>query len=248
MEQRTRQWRPYPFFISLALGAALFVTYVVPATFHFWHLLDVQAAFALNGWVAHDHTQQLIWAFGNMRVFDYVVALLMLAVLLHYVARGAQATPSFRAAQSFVIFVLLVVLVSITRNLLFGHLHVDSPSLVLHPFTRLSRATSMPFKVKDASPVSFPGDHATVVATFVYLLWALASGRYGLVAAVIAVVANLPRLVAGAHWFSDDVVGGVGIALVTVPWVAFTPLAAWLAALLAPPLARLGYRLRPASW
>src|SRR5699024_3876990 len=101
---------------------------------------------------------------------------------------------------------------------------------------RLSQVNSL--HVKDSSTVSFPGDHATVVATFIYLFWALAGWRYGLVASVIAVVASMPRLVAGAHWLTDDVVGGIGTALATVPWVVFTPMTGRLCDVLAPKLAR----------
>lgn len=243
MEPRAQQWRLRPLVLSLVLSALLFVTYAMHATAGYWHAIDTWFAFALNGWVATDHVQQLIWSVGNMRLFDYVTAVIMLAVLLHYVARGARATPSVRAAQAVVISVMLVVLVSITRNLLFQHLPHDSPSLVLEPFTRLTQTNSLDFK--DSSTVSFPGDHATVVATFVFLLWVLAGWRYGLTAFVIAIIACLPRLVAGAHWLTDDVVGGVGTALATVPWVVYTPLAGWLVERLAPPLAGLGYRVAP---
>src|SRR5699024_7121806 len=90
--------------------------------------------------------------------------------------------------------------------------------------------------------VSFPGDHATVVSTFVFLLWVLAGWRYGLAASVIAIIACMPRLVAGAHWLTDDVVGGIGTALATVPWVVFTPLADRISDYLAPKLAKLGWR------
>lgn len=244
MDRGIRHWQPRPLVISLVLAALLFITFMAPVTAPFWHVVDVHIAFALNGLVAGNHAQQLLWSLGNMHAFDFVIAAVMLALLLHYVARGTRATMSIRGAQTIVICVLLVVLVAITRELLFKHMHTESPSLVLQPFTRLSHHTSL--DIKDASVVSFPGDHATVVATFVYLLWALAGWRYGLAALLIAIVACMPRLVAGAHWFSDDLVGGLGTALVTVPWVVFTPVAAWLVARLAPLLARLGYRVMAA--
>src|SRR5699024_742246 len=227
----------------LVLSAVLFITYVLPPTAGYWHVVDTWFAFALNSWVETSHVQQLIWSVGNMRVFDYVVAVIMLGVLLHYVFKGRFATPSVRGAQAIVVSVMLVVLVAITRDLLFQHFPHPSPSLVLEPFTRLTETNSLDFK--DSSGVSFPGDHATVVSTFVFLLWVLAGWRYGLTAAVIAVVACLPRLVAGAHWLTDDVVGGGGTALATVPWVVYTPLAGWLTDHLAPPLARLGWCLVP---
>lgn len=236
MEENTAHWRLWPLLLSTALGVLLFATYLAPGTASFWHVLDVRTAFALNSLVTHSHDEQLFWSFGNLRIFDYIVGAAMLSVIVYYVGRSPRRTPSARAAQSIVICVMLVVLVSITRNLIFDHVPHDSPSLVLHPFTLLARTNGL--DPKDASHTSFPGDHATVVATFVYLLWAFAGRRYGGVALVIAVIACLPRLVAGAHWLSDDLVGGVGTAFVTVPWVVFTPVGPWLVDHLAPWLAR----------
>jgi len=48
----------------------------------------------------------------------------------------------------------------------------------------------------------------------------------------ITLLFMLPRLVAGAHWFSDDFVGGLLIALLTLGWGYCTPLGAQVAALL----------------
>lgn len=220
------RWQPGPILASLSAGVLLFATYLAPGTAGLWHVLDVHAAFALNGLVAHNHGEQLVWSFGNLRGFDYLVGLAMLGLMVHYVVRAPRGTTPVRAAQAVVICVLLVGLVSITRNLIFSHVPHDSPSLVLQPFTLLAHTNGL--NAKDASHTSFPGDHATVVATFVYLLWAFAGRRYGWVALGIAVVACLPRLVAGAHWLTDDLVGGLGTALISVPCVVFTPVGPWL--------------------
>lgn len=237
MERVDPRWRPWALVISLAAGVMLFATYLLPATAALWHAVDVRAAFALNGLITDNQNVQLLWSLGNLRGFDFAVGALMLLVVLHYLRYGQRATLAIRGAQMFVTCVMLVALVSITRNLIFEHLPHDSPSLVLHPFKLLSDLNDL--GAKDSSHISFPGDHATVNATFVFLLWAFAGWRYGAAATVIAVVANLPRLVAGAHWFSDDMVGGVGTALLTVPFVVFTPVGPWMVGRLAPLLARL---------
>ena len=69
------------------------------------------------------------------------------------------------------------------------------------------------------------------------LIWGLfmalfaRGGRLALVLG-ITVLFMLPRLVAGAHWVSDDFVGGLLIALLAIGWGYCTPLGAHLAALL----------------
>lgn len=227
MARNTSRWQPWSLVLSLLVAALLFVTYLAPVTSALWHVLDVHVAFALNSMVASNHTSQLIWSFGNLRISDYIIAVIMLAVIVHYVVCGSQYTKAVRAAQATIICVMLVVLASLSKNVLFDWFPPhDSPSLVLHPFTLLSHTNSL--DAKDSSSVSFPGDHATVVATFVYLLWAFAGWRYGFTALIVAIIACLPRLVAGAHWLTDDLVGGLGAALLTVPWVIFTPIGPWL--------------------
>lgn len=238
-----QQWQLRPLAISLAIATVLFTSYLTPGPAELWYMLDVHVAFNLNSLVETSQLQQLIWSIGNMRLFDDVIAVAMLMLLLHYVVRGPQGTPSVRGAQAIVISVMLVVLVALTRDVIFPDVAHDSPSLVLEPFTRLSEVNSL--GVKDSSAVSFPGDHATVVSTFVFLLWVLAGWRYGFVASIIAAIACMPRLVAGAHWLTDDVVGGMGTAFATVPWVVFTPLAGAIVSRLVPRLAWLGYRVRP---
>lgn len=235
--QAIKHWQPGAFILSLLCSALLFLTYFYSGTQLFWFALDRPIAYALNSLVTDNRTQQLIWSFGNLRVFDYVIALIMLAILLAYAFGSSHFSRSIRYAQCFVIVVLLVSLVSLSKNVIFGHFHNLSPSLVLEPFTHLSKeVTVWSGKVKDHSTTSFPGDHAMVVATFTYLLWTIAGWRYGLAASVAAVVAVLPRMVSGAHWFSDVFVGGLGVAFFIVPWVAFTPIAWWLSVGVAKPV------------
>lgn len=239
MTYSARRWQLLAFIISLTCSAVLFASYFyLPVRRAFWWTLDRPVARALNGLVTDNHLQQVIWSFGNLRIFDYVIAVCMLGILLVYAFRSDNLTRAMRCAQCIVVTVLLVVLVAITREVIFGHFKNPSPSLVLQPFTHLSaEITNWPWKIKDHSGTSFPGDHATVVATFTYLLWVIAGWRYGLAAGIVAIIAVLPRMIAGAHWFSDIVVGGIGTALLVVPWVVFTPVAWWLARGLARPLA-----------
>lgn len=214
-------WNLRGLVISYAIATLLVLSYLWPTTRLLWDGLDRHIAFSLNSLVQASHSKQLFWAFANLRVFDYIAAFILLGVLGFYIVRGRNAARDVRVARVIVICILLVLLVAITREFLFKDIARDSPSLVLQPFTMLSEHT--PFDVKDHSTRSFPGDHATVVATFTFLAWCLAGWRYGLVSLVFATCLVLPRLVAGAHWFSDVLIGGIVTALVTVPLVVFTP-------------------------
>lgn len=214
-------WNLRGLLISYGIAALMVLSYLWSPTRMLWDSLDRHIAFGLNSLVQTSRPEQLFWAFANLRVFDYIAAFILFGVLACYVLRGTNAPREVRFARAVVVCVLLVLLVAFTREFLFKDVARESPSLVLQPFTLLSEHT--PFDAKDHSTQSFPGDHATVVATFTFLLWFFAGRRYGLVSALLATLFILPRLVSGAHWFSDAVIGGVVTALVAVPLVVFTP-------------------------
>jgi len=58
------------------------------------------------------------------------------------------------------------------------------------------------------------------------------------------VLFSLPRLVSGAHWLSDVLVGGPFLSLITIGWGLYTPYAAKASSLMerfgTPVLQRLG--------
>ena len=58
-------------------------------------------------------------------------------------------------------------------------------------------------------------------------MWLFAKPKYRLAIVGITILFSLPRLIGGAHWFSDDLVGGVFLALFSVAWVCYTPLGAF---------------------
>jgi membrane-associated phospholipid phosphatase len=44
------------------------------------------------------------------------------------------------------------------------------------------------------------------------------------IAVIIFLIFIMPRMMIGAHWFTDIFVGSLSIALVGLPWVLLTPL------------------------
>lgn len=222
MEQRSPDWNLRGLLWSFGIAGILVLSYLLPVTNIAWIALDTHVAYGLNSLVATNHPAQIAWAFANRRISDYISGAVLLVVVVHYVFAGTNAPRAQRLARMIISCAALVSLIALTRQFLFHDVSRNSPSMVLDHFTMLSHHVS--FHVKDHSGQSFPGDHATVLATFTFLLWAFAGWRYGLTSATLAVAFSLPRLVSGAHWLSDDVVGGVVTALVTVPLIVFTPL------------------------
>ena len=71
---------------------------------------------------------------------------------------------------------------------------------------------------------SFPGDHGMMLLIFASFMWRYFGRRAFAIALVIFVVFAFPRVMIGAHWFTDIAVGSLTAVLIGAPWVLMTPL------------------------
>lgn len=97
-----------------------------------------------------------------------------------------------------------------------------SPTLTFTDINRVSELLSVP--TKDASRDSFPGDHGMMLLIFSAFMWRYFGKVTGLIALIIFVVFAFPRVMIGAHWFTDIIVGSMTVILIGLPWVLLTPL------------------------
>jgi membrane-associated phospholipid phosphatase len=58
--------------------------------------------------------------------------------------------------------------------------------------------------------------------------------RYAVTISILAFILMMPRLVGGAHWMTDSVIGGGVPALLAVSWLLATPLGFHMARKLLP--------------
>lgn len=141
-----------------------------------------------------------------------------------------KAPPAGR--RQIAIMGLVMLLAAVIINQLAQHLmpvQRASPSLFFHDVTRVSDVVNFP--TKDASKDSFPGDHGMMLLIFASFMWRYFGRRALTVALVIFVVFAFPRVMIGAHWFSDIAVGSLTAVLIGAPWVLMTPLSDKLIAL-----------------
>lgn len=224
------RWRLQGLIVCNVLAILLLLSWLWEPTRVLWDLFDDALFDVLNLHLSEADRQARFWAVMNLRPMDIVSAL----VMLPFVIRSGFVFPARQVRAA-----LLVLLSLLLFGLVFRHLFElgvvkplelarESPSLVVTGAVRLSELfPDWSFPVKDSSSVSFPGDHA-----FVALLWALllsffASGWRLVAVWSVTAVLLLPRLVAGAHWGSDDFVGGLFVALISIGWGCYTPYAAF---------------------
>jgi membrane-associated phospholipid phosphatase len=70
---------------------------------------------------------------------------------------------------------------------------------------------------------SFPSDHGAILLSWMGFLMIYSKKNLKPVAFILGLLFCLPRLVAGAHWITDMLIGSVFIALLSLAIVCFTP-------------------------
>lgn len=177
-----------------------------------WNLVDQSVFFTLNGSLALNQYWQYSWVFASSRWFDAIPGLLILgcyATLLRGVPVSQWKIPVLQFAA-----ILLFILV--WQDFVADYISHkrDSPGHTLTPFVNIKHVLPWVPDVKTGSHDSFPGDHASVLVYICVLFYFLLDRKTSLRFMLVAPLFCLPRLVAGAHWLSDVVVGGVACGLV----------------------------------
>jgi len=191
---RPEDWHPAAFILGCGLSIALLMSWFFEPTRSLWLTFDEKVFWALNDSLAWGRDWQVFWAIANNRAVDIVAALSMIGLFAHFVLRKARDRMDFFVAVGL---------------MLTGLIYVGS---------------QLRIPTKDLSSDSFPGDHATVlficagVATY-YLPRAYAAATWAM-----AIVFMAPRLMGGAHWMTDYLVGSAAVAGFVLFYVFATPL------------------------
>lgn len=206
-----------------ALGLALFFSWYLPENNGFWFTLDASIFRFFNEELVKSHTFLVLVGITNNRIFD-AISLLAMGTLFSWF--WWHESPAGR--RRLVIMGIVMLLSAVVINQL-GHLipvsHV-SPTLYFKDIHRVSELLHIP--TKDASTDSFPGDHGLMLLIFTGFMLRYFGNKAFLIAVLISLIFSLPRIMIGAHWFTDVYVGSLSIALVGLPWVLLTPLSDWL--------------------
>lgn len=208
------------------LIAFLIGTFLWAPTRFLWERLDTAFFQLFNGSLRGRPNWQLFWAFANHRLADWIEDICILAFFVVSVLRSPKEM-RLRKISAFIFSAIAIALIIyfVNRMLFRSYVHIprDSPTLTFDTSVRLSQEIPW-MRIKDGSPKSFPGDHATTALIFASSFFYFAGWRQGLVAIFYAAFLCLPRLVTGAHWLSDVLIGSGSIALFFMSWLLCTPI------------------------
>lgn len=220
-------WNIKKLLLCHILIACLIGSWYLPQTRVFWDWLDVAIFRAFNNTLPGNPRWQCFWAVANHRWADWFEDVVLLAF---FILSVKQVAPEMRRRQiaSFLFCILFsAALIYFFNQILLRDyivLYRASPAKFLEGAFRLSKTFPWLKHLKDAAPRCFPGDHATTAFLFAFFYAFFSSKRLTFFAGVYTVFLIMPRLIAGAHWFSDIVMGSGCIVLFFAGWALFTPL------------------------
>ncbi|MDN8599479.1 phosphatase PAP2 family protein [Citrobacter enshiensis] len=211
----------YPLILLLNLaGLALFLSWYMPANHGIWSSLDAEVFRFFNQKLVENRAFLWAVAITNNRAFDGCSLLAMGCLMLRF---WLKETPAGR--RHIVIMGLVMLLTAVVLNQL-GQALIPvkraSPTLTFDNISRVSELLHIP--TKDASRDSFPGDHGMMLLIFSAFMLRYFGKTAGITALIIFVVFAFPRVMIGAHWLTDIVVGSLTVVLIGLPWWLMTPL------------------------
>ncbi|MEQ9744109.1 phosphatase PAP2 family protein [Pectobacterium actinidiae] len=200
------------------LGIGLFLSWYLPENHGFWLTIDSHIFFYFNRLLVDSPTFLHLVAITNNRAFDGCA---LVAMGLLYLSFYLKATPTERRRLLILGFIMLLTAVVLNQA---GHLlpvQHASPTLYFSDVNRVSDLTGIP--TKDASSDSFPGDHGMMLMIFAAFMLRYFTRTAFAISLAIVVIFSLPRIMIGAHWFTDIAVGSLSVVLVGLSWWLLTP-------------------------
>jgi membrane-associated phospholipid phosphatase len=211
--------------LAFILLWTLFTSY----TDFFWEAIDVAFFSTLNGTLKDHPYWQLFWALANHKAADWIEDLCVLGFFAAYVLKARRGFRLRRVAELlFSVLYIGLIIYCVNKTLFREYLEIPrlSPTLTLENSVHLSDEISW-LSIKDDSVKSFPGDHGTTALLFAASFSYFAGRRLGILASLYAGFLCLPRLITGAHWLSDVIVGSGCITLFFLGWAFCTPFGEW---------------------
>lgn len=194
-------------------GLGLFFSWYLPAEHGVWAAPDASIFFFFNRLISEDNQFATLVALSNNRLFDGIALLVMGLLYLYYFLKTDREGRRR---------MIVMVLTGLALQLIGDGMRFQraSPTLFFDDVIRVCQSTGL--KCKDASSSSFPGDHGMMMLIFAVYMWRYFSWRPFVIALALMLVCALPRVMSGAHWFTDIAVGSVSFVCICLSWWLLT--------------------------
>ncbi|WP_240612297.1 phosphatase PAP2 family protein [Salinicola lusitanus] len=217
-------------------GLALLLSWALPHGLP-WTDLDDKIFWAFNQWITPENG---LWndtlALLNTRFFDaasFGVMGVLFAIAMRRDPRPDRVRRWFGIGVTMLLTAGIIAVVT-NKAITYGH---PSPTRFFEHAAHLTDIVSIP--TKDSASNSFPGDHGLMLMIFAGFMLRFADRRTAGWSVAFVMLLSAPRIMVGAHWFSDVYMGALSIALLALPWVLCTPVATSVTTLVQRGLSRL---------
>ena len=206
------------------LGVLLFGSWFITQYQGLWFEIDKAIFYTFNEQLTLSKTFMYFVAFVNLRAFDLVAFAAMLGIFYSYYCKANVEGKRWLFCVGIAMLLSAIVMKQFDRML---DIDRDSASILLdqlyHNVNFVSELSGWP--AKDSSGSSFPGDHGMMLLIFVAYMWKYIGRAAFFKALAVFVVFSFPRIMSGAHWFSDIYVGSLSFALIILSWILLSPAA-----------------------
>ena len=216
MKKKNLQW----IIICNILGVVLFFSWYITHLSGFWFEIDKAIFYTFNQMLTTSKAFMYFVAFINLRAFDIVAFVAMLAIFYSYYRKSNVEGKRWLFCVGVAMLVSAIVMKQFDRMLEFDR---ASASIyfeqLYHNVNFVSELSGWPSKDRSAS--SFPGDHGMMLLIFVAFMWKYMGKAAFYKALAVFVIFSFPRIKGGAHWFTDVFVVSMSFALVILFLILF---------------------------
>lgn len=220
MKQENLKW----IIICNILGVVLFSSWYITQFSGFWFEIDKAIFYFFNEQLTLSRTFMYFVAFVNLRAFDIVAFVAMLGIFYSYYRKSNVEGKRWLFCIGVTMLLSAIVMKQFDRLLTIDRVSASVYfEQLYHNVNFVSQLSGWP--AKDRSASSFPGDHGMMLLIFVAFMWKYMGKTAFYKALAVFVIFSLPRIMGGAHWFTDVFVGSLSFALVILSWILLSPAA-----------------------
>lgn len=214
------------------LGALLFLSWLLPENHGFWFNIDKNIFYFFNNMLTESKAFMYFVSFINLRGFDIIAFIGMLIIFYDYFVKKDIKGKRLLFCTG---VAMLLTAVLVKQTLSFLPFDRTSPTIffkeTMHMSVNLISDLSG-WNTKCRSSDCFPGDHGIMLLIFASYMWRYCDFTAFKKCLIVFIIFSLPRIMGGAHWFTDVAVGSISTNLLFTSWILLTPFSdkiiAWL--------------------
>lgn len=220
MKKKNLQW----IIICNILGVVLFFSWYITHLSGFWFEIDKAIFYTFNQMLTTSKAFMYFVAFINLRAFDIVAFVTMLSIFYSYYRKSNVEGKRWLFCVGVAMIFSAIIMKQFDKMLAFDRISASGYfEQLYHNVNFVSQLSGWP--AKDYSASSFPGDHGMMLLIFVAFMWKYIGKSAFFKALAVFIIFSFPRIMGGAHWFTDVFVGSMSFALVILSWILLSPAA-----------------------